>query len=80
LDQVRAARLLDNLKVRPLLDGFRGAPPVDLDSVVQAIVSLSVLATELGDHIAALDVNPLICTPTGCIAVDALVIPQHDPV
>jgi acetate---CoA ligase (ADP-forming) len=75
LDPARARRLLDRLSVRPLLDGVRDRPPADLGAVAEAIVRLSVLATDLGDLIEELDVNPLICGPDGCVAVDALVVP-----
>jgi hypothetical protein len=34
------------------------------------------LAADLGDLLDALDVNPLICSPAGCLAVDALVEPR----
>jgi hypothetical protein len=75
LDAARAGRMLDRLRMRPLLDGFRGAPAADLDAVQAAIVQLSQLATELGDVIAALDVNPLSCGPAGVLALDVLVEP-----
>jgi len=75
IDQPRARSLIDRLAVRPLLDGVRGAPAADLDAVGRALVRLSVLATDLGDLIEALDVNPLVAGPDGCLAVDALVIP-----
>jgi acyl-CoA synthetase (NDP forming) len=75
LDERAAARLLDRLAVRPLLDGQRGAAPADVGAVVRAIVGLSCLAVELGERIEALDVNPLIAGPNGCMAVDALVVP-----
>ena len=70
----QALAMLDRLAVRPLLDGVRGAPPADLDAVADAIVSLSALALDLGPSLAALDVNPLIAGPGGCVAVDALVV------
>jgi len=38
------------------------------------VVGLSWLAHDLGDHLEALDANPVICGPDGCFAVDALVI------
>jgi len=33
-----------------------------------------VLAADLGDRLDALDVNPVIVSPGGCVAVDALVV------
>jgi succinyl-CoA synthetase beta subunit len=74
VDHRQALALLDRLAVRPLLDGARGAPPADLDAVARAVVSLSTLAVDLGPTLAALDVNPLLAGPDGCVAVDALVV------
>jgi hypothetical protein len=70
----QALAMLDRLALRPLLDGTRGAPPADLDAVADAVVRLSALAVALGDRLAALDVNPLVAGPAGCVAVDALVV------
>jgi acetate---CoA ligase (ADP-forming) len=75
LDESRARSMVDRLDVRPLLEGVRGQPTADVDALMQAIVSLSWLAIDHGDHLEALDANPLICGPEGCVAVDALVIP-----
>jgi acetate---CoA ligase (ADP-forming) len=76
LDGPRARRLVDGLQVRPILEGVRGGLPADLGSVARSIVRLSVLALDLGDQVEAIDVNPLLCGPGGCVAVDALVIPR----
>jgi acyl-CoA synthetase (NDP forming) len=72
-----AAELLAGLRVRTLLDGARGAPPADIDVVIRAVCGLSDLAVELGDQLAALDINPLICGPHGAIAVDALAVSRR---
>jgi succinyl-CoA synthetase beta subunit len=69
-----AAGLLAELKIASLLAGSRGAAPADVTAIVRAITGLTDLATELGQDIDALDINPLICGPDGAIAVDALVI------
>jgi acetate---CoA ligase (ADP-forming) len=74
VDRRQALAMLDRLAVRPLLDGVRGAPAADLDAVAGAVVSLSDLAVDLGHRLAALDVNPLLAGPGGCVAVDALVV------
>jgi hypothetical protein len=54
----------------------RGAEPSDVDALVRTISRLSVLAADLGDLLGALDVNPVIVSSTGCVAVDALVLPK----
>jgi hypothetical protein len=72
-----AERLLGSLKVRRLLDGLRGKPAADVASLCHAIARLSVLADDLSDALEQLDVNPLIASPDGCVAVDALVIARR---
>jgi hypothetical protein len=75
VDARTARAALDRLAVRPLLDGAGpGARPADLDAVAGAVVALSGLAVDLGDRLAAVDVNPLLAGPDGCVAVDALVV------
>ena len=74
IDATVARRLIDRLRVRPLLNGVRGAAPANIDAVTEAVARLSVLAATLGDCVAEIDVNPLIAGPNGCMAVDALVI------
>ena len=77
IDEKGAERLLGNLKARRLLDGLRGKPPADVASLCRAIACLSVLADDLGDALEQLDVNPVIASPDGCVAVDALVIARR---
>ncbi|MFZ5675534.1 MAG: acetate--CoA ligase family protein [Pseudomonadota bacterium] len=74
LDRERARRLIDTLRIRPLLDGKRGQAPADTEALVEAVLALSAIAEELGDLIAEMDVNPLIVSASGAIAVDALVV------
>ena len=69
--------MIDRLRVRPMLDGVRGTPPADIDALAHAVARLSLLAADLGDQLDALDVNPVIVTPNGCVAVDALVVPRR---
>jgi acetate---CoA ligase (ADP-forming) len=78
VDAVTAAELLDGLRVRKLLAGVRGAAPADMNAVIAAITGLSALAIDLGDELEALDVNPLICGPSGAVAVDALAVPRAE--
>jgi acyl-CoA synthetase (NDP forming) len=75
LDLASARRLVDRLQMRPLLDGVRGTEAGDVDALAGAVSRLSLLAADLGDLLAGLDVNPVIVSASGCVAVDALVIP-----
>jgi acyl-CoA synthetase (NDP forming) len=77
LDEAAAHRMIDGLRARPLLDGLRGAPPSDVHALASALERLSVVATDLGDLLVALDVNPVIVSAEGCLAVDALVLPRR---
>jgi acyl-CoA synthetase (NDP forming) len=72
----QALAILSRLRVSAILAGARGQPPADLDAAADAIVALSHLALDLGDTLEALDINPLICGPSGAIAADVLVVPR----
>ncbi|MGH3477546.1 MAG: acetate--CoA ligase family protein, partial [Nocardioidaceae bacterium] len=76
IDEPAAAEMLDRLKVTALMRGYRGRPAGDVVAAREAVVAMSQLAGELGDRIAAVDVNPLFVTPSGAVAADALVLPR----
>jgi acetate---CoA ligase (ADP-forming) len=71
-----ARAYLDRLRLRPLFDGTRGRPPVNIDACCDSASRFSVLVHELRDSIAEIDVNPVIANATAAVAVDALVIPR----
>jgi acetate---CoA ligase (ADP-forming) len=70
-----AMTALRRLRLAAVLAGTRGQPPADLGAIADAITGLSRLACDLGDVLAALDINPLICGPSGPVAADVLAIP-----
>ena len=74
VDAARALRLLGRLRVAGLLAGVRGQPAADTGAIAGAVVAVSAIARELGDHLEALDINPLICGPGGAVAVDVLAV------
>jgi acetate---CoA ligase (ADP-forming) len=69
-----ALRLLESLRIWPLLGGWRGQPGVDVDALADVVVRFSELAAELGDVFDAVEANPVIASVDGVVAVDALVI------
>ena len=76
LDEPAAARMLDRLRLRPLLAGARGQEPVAMTRVLAAVCAVSSLAVELGADLDALDINPLVATGRAVTAVDVLVVPR----
>jgi acetyltransferase len=65
-----ARALVRNTRVARLLDGFRDTPAADLAALDNVLVAVSQL---MADHpqITELDINPLILSPQGAIALDA---------
>jgi acyl-CoA synthetase (NDP forming) len=70
-------RALEGLRGAALLRGVRGRPAADLEAVVRAALGLAALASDLGDHIAEVDVNPLVALPDRAVVVDALIVPRR---
>ncbi|WP_329413282.1 acetate--CoA ligase family protein [Nocardia vinacea] len=77
LTHAGAAAMLDDLQCAPLLDGWRGGPVLDRDEFARIAVGL---VTYLADHpeIGDIEINPLRLTPTGLIALDAVVVAAPD--
>jgi acyl-CoA synthetase (NDP forming) len=72
LTRADAARALRGLRIWPLLNGYRGAPAVDVTELEDVIVSLGRLASDV-PQVAELDLNPVVVTPAGCFLVDVKV-------
>lgn len=66
--------LLRRLRGYRLLQGFRGSAPADVDALADAISRISMLIHSEREHIAEIDVNPIICSDTRVVAVDGLVV------
>lgn len=72
LDRELARELVDRTRVARLLDGFRGQRGVDRGAVEDVLVAASQLLAEVPE-IAEFDVNPLLASPDGVLALDARV-------
>jgi acetyl coenzyme A synthetase (ADP forming)-like protein len=64
-----ARAMLDRISARQLLDGVRGAPPVDREAIASIVEAVGRIATDM-PAIKELDLNPVIATPSGAVAVD----------
>ncbi|HEY2678363.1 MAG TPA: acetate--CoA ligase family protein, partial [Steroidobacteraceae bacterium] len=72
--------MLRKLKGSALFDGFRGAPAVDLQRLADIIVRVSEFASDQQEKITEIDINPIICTHSQLIAVDALIVRAYTSV
>lgn len=68
--------MLGELRGSVLLDGWRGAPAVNRDAIVKAVLAVADLLVSAPD-LVELDINPLRCTPGGVLALDALMVWAH---
>ncbi len=73
VDRNAVKQCLLHLKVTKLLSGYRGSDAADLDAIIDTVLAIQDYVVDHRDEIAEVEINPLICTPTGAIAVDALI-------
>ncbi len=71
IDATAALELLNACAASRLLGGVRGRPPLDVAALADAISRVSWLVHDLGDRFEQLDVNPVLVSTDGCVAVDA---------
>jgi len=72
LSQEDAAAQVRGLRASPLLSGYRGSRPVDLVALEDVLLRIARLAQDVPE-LAELDINPLVATAGGVLAVDVKV-------
>ncbi|MEN9259593.1 MAG: bifunctional acetate--CoA ligase family protein/GNAT family N-acetyltransferase [Thermostichus sp. HHBFW_bins_43] len=80
LNSTLARRMMENTLIYKALKGVRGRQAVDLEALEQLLVRFSQLVAEQ-PRIKEIDINPLLASPNGLLALDARVILQsaQDP-
>lgn len=73
LNPVEARAMLGDLKAAPLLTGYRGRPPCDLDALAACACMVARIAAE-HPEIQEIDLNPIIAHERGCMIVDAKIL------
>jgi acyl-CoA synthetase (NDP forming) len=74
LEQARV--MLESLAISPLLGGFRGAQPRDLDAAAELVSQVSTFVSAAGPRLRELDLNPVTLHEAGkgCVIVDAAAV------
>lgn len=70
IDREEAARMVDEIRGRALLDGARGRAPVNREKLVALLLNISRLGLAYPE-IGEVDLNPVILDAHGCTIVDA---------
>jgi len=73
-----AHSMTGSIRAAAVLDGVRGAPPSDRRALAQMIQRVSQLVTDFPE-ITEVDLNPVLVTETGAIAVDARLLVSFEP-
>ena len=72
LSTTEAKSAIESLQSLPLLEGYRGKAPADIDALAETVQAIGDLVVE-HDAVAEVDVNPVLAQESGVIALDALV-------
>ena len=73
LNERLARRMIESLKIYPLLQGYRGRPAMAEAKLLETLMRLSYLVADYPE-IAELDINPLLVTPDAVLALDARIV------
>lgn len=75
-DLDEAHRMIREIKGFPLLCGFRGAPPADIDALAHVLQRLSLFAAANAGELESIDLNPVLVLPEGegVVALDAVIL------
>jgi 3-hydroxypropionyl-CoA synthetase (ADP-forming) len=74
-----AREMIEDLKGKQLLKGFRGAEAVDIDMLCTALVNIGNLGTDIANYYESIDFNPVIAYPHDYYVVDAKIILKDKP-
>jgi acetyltransferase len=76
LNERLARRMLEALRIWPLLLGHRGRPGVDLDALLEVLIRFSYLVADYPE-ISEIEINPLLATAEGAVGLDARAVVDH---
>jgi len=69
-----ASKMLETLRGKDILKGFRGSKPINMDMLSEAIVNIGTLGVDLAGKYDSIDFNPVVVYPESYFVVDAKII------
>ncbi len=77
LNRKDALEMIQQIKGYPVLAGYRGQPPVDMNALADCLMAVAQLAEE-NPKIVEIDLNPVFAYPQGALVADARIIMKED--
>jgi hypothetical protein len=74
VNKEKAEQMISSLKSKDIFYGTRGKPPVDINSLLNAIINLSNFIAANSYKVDQVEMNPILVSETEVIALDALII------
>lgn len=75
---VDARAMIREIEGRPLLEGYRGQPPVSEEMLVDLLMKASRMGMDLGDRLESVDLNPIVVWGDQHRVLDAKVLLQPE--
>ena len=69
-----AVKMLESLRGKDILKGFRGSKPIDMNMLSEAIVNIGNLGVDMAGKYESIDFNPVVVYPDSYYVVDAKII------
>ncbi|MGI0028375.1 MAG: acetate--CoA ligase family protein [Nitrososphaera sp.] len=74
-----AKSMIEDLKGKQILKGFRGMQPVNMDMLAEALVNIGKFGTDMAPYYDSIDFNPVICYENDYVVVDAKILLRDKP-
>ena len=74
-----AASMIKGLKAHELLEGYRGADPINLQQLSHLLITFSELVMQIEPFIESIDLNPVMCSADQCVVADARIMLNDEP-
>jgi 3-hydroxypropionyl-CoA synthetase (ADP-forming) len=74
-----ATTMIEDLRGKQILKGFRGADPINIEMLSDALVKIGKLGTDMASYYESIDFNPVIAYPNDYYVVDAKIILREKP-
>ncbi len=74
-----ATTMIEDLRGKQILKGFRGADPINIEMLSDALVKIGKLGIDMASYYESIDFNPVIAYPNDYYVVDAKIILREKP-